>query len=110
MTILITVLITWVILSAVYMIGEKFDLIYDDVFLFIFCAPLTFLIITIGGLGMILYMPVRNVIRPCPRERFEKVSLTLSGKLYKILPNLYFCTDPKAKKLLNKMFFVRVKK
>lgn len=71
-----------------------------------------------GILLVVMFIPYsiyaiffRNTINPIRRERFENLVNKWkkeNSKVFHVCGNLYFWIDPKAKKVYNKIFFVRV--
>ena len=76
----------------------------------------------IGLLALVvLFVPLttyhiffKNTIHPITETRFEELKTLWAKdercKVNHVCGGLYFCTDPKARRLWNKIFFLRVKK
>ena len=75
----------------------------------------------IGGLALIvLFVPLsiyhicfKNTTRPISTARFKELQKEWASnnrcKIHHWFSGLYFCTDPKASRIWNKIFFLRVK-
>lgn len=56
-----------------------------------------------------VWNPIKNVIKPCARDSWEKI-IVIGGLNYvNLTKSIYYVCDPNATHLYNKRFFVRVK-
>ena len=73
---------------------------------FLFFVP----VLVVMVIWWALWCPWKNVVHAVDADRFKMVQKISSGKQFRILPRFYFCTDPAAKNVFNKLFFVRIKR
>ena len=60
-------------------------------------------------LACFIWNPIKNVIKPCSRDKWEKVIAESKLNYVNLTKSIYYVHDPNAKHLYNKRFFVRVK-
>ena len=103
--ILITVLLTNAITSFTYEYFEWSNLWVD----FLSWLALIVLYVPLA----IYHICLKNTISPVAPAQFEKIQTNWEAegrcKLHYLFKGIYFCTDFKASKLWNKIFFLRVK-
>ena len=100
----------WNLLGAFEVLSEKFDWYYKSWHWWIVCFPVLIVIVPIGVLGMIIFKPWQNVIKPVEKDRWDKIMVDFKGKVkYIHIGRFYICFESKAR-FINRLFFIRVKK
>lgn len=102
--------IMWVVLSIFVLLGEHFDWLYTDWFLWCCAFPAA----VASWLALQLYqcfvLPWRNVWFPSDQATFDRVAQASKGWQRRLAPRFYLCWDPAAQYWYHRVFFVRIKK
>ena len=69
----------------------------------------TALTIPFVAIGCFIWSPIKNVIKACPKNRWEKVAVKNRLNYVNLTKSIYYVRDPNATRPWNKRFFVRVK-
>lgn len=102
----------WLIIGGVCCIGDSIDrgvYFIDDAFSVFICLPLLIIALPFYIFYCFVIRPWRNVWTPVTQERFDEVMGKGHSRSWKIFPKIYLCFEAKAR-LINKIFFVRIKK
>ena len=106
--ILLSVLITWMVMGALYTWKEETcnNTLYNilDYAISLPWVVLTGIFIIIWYPFMLIWKFIRNAVKPVTQEAWDRVKIE---KYFKI-GNLYICYDQKAKAFCNKLFLVRI--
>lgn len=102
----------WLILGLFSFIGDWQEWYHSDRFwgvlcfpVIVFAAPFYFLF------GLLIWHPWKNVFFPVTSGDFDRCIAKADGcKVYPITETLYFCVELGAKRIYNKLFFVRIMK
>lgn len=60
-------------------------------------------------IGCFIWNPIKNVVQPCPKNRWEEVAVKGGLNYVNLTKSIYYVRDPDATRPWNKRFFVRVK-
>lgn len=102
----------WTILGLFCFLADTFNWgidLYDTWLGAVVCLPLLVIAFPFYVIYCFIIRPWRSVWKPVERKRFDEVMGWGHSKSWQILPRLYLCFEPKAR-LINKVFFVKVKK
>ena len=106
--ILLSVLITWMVMGALYTWKEETcnNTLYNvlDYAISLPWVVLTGIFIIIWYPFMLIWKFIRNAVKPVTQEAWDRVKIE---KYFKI-GNLYICYDQKARAFCNKLFLVRI--
>lgn len=101
----------WVALGAFCILADTLNFgiaIYSTKFVILVCLPLLIIAFPFYIFYCFVIRPWQNVWAPTTQEHFDEVMGCRPSKSWQIFPGLYLCIEPKAR-LINKVFFVRVK-
>ena len=105
-------MVAWYWLVAAFLLGNLFAAFACDYFEELWSSVIAGIWLVVMFIPYIIYsIFFRNTIKPIEREWFEnRVNKWTKedSKVFHVCGNLYFWIDPKAKKVYNKIFFVRV--
>lgn len=106
--ILLSVLITWMVMGALYTWKEETcnNTLWNilDYAISLPWVVLTGILIIIWYPFMLIWKFIRNAVKPVTQEAWDRVKIE---KYFKI-GNLYICYDQKARAFCNKLFLVRI--
>lgn len=106
--ILLSVLITWMVMGALYAWKEETcnNTLWNilDYAISLPWVVLTGILIIIWYPFMLIWKFIRNAVKPVTQEAWDRVKIE---KYFKI-GNLYICYDQKARAFCNKLFLVRI--
>lgn len=106
--ILLSVLITWMVMGALYTWKEETcnNTLYNvlDYAIALPWVVLTGLFIIIWYPFMLIWKFIRNAVKPVTQEAWDRVKI----EKYLKIGNLYICYDRKARAFCNKLFLVRI--
>ena len=103
-------IICWILLGLFEITAEQYDWRHTQWYYWIMAFPILIVIVPLGVLCMIIYKPWQNVIIPVEKDKWDEIMNTYKNKYkYIHIGRFYICFEPKAK-LINKLFFIRVKK
>lgn len=108
--ILLSVLITWMVMGALYTWKEETcnNTLWNilDYAISLPWVVLTGIFIIIWYPFMLIWKFIRNAVKPVTQEAWDRVKI----EKYLKIGNLYICYDPKARAFCNKLFLVRIAK
>ena len=108
--ILLSVLITWMVMGALYTWKEETcnNTLYNvlDYAISLPWVVLTGIFIIIWYPFMLIWKFIRNAVKPVTQEAWDRVKI----EKYLKIGNLYICYDQKARAFCNKLFLVRIAK
>ena len=106
--ILLSVLITWMVMGALYTWKEETcnNTLYNvlDYAISLPWVVLTGIFIIIWYPFMLIWKFIRNAVKPVTQEAWDRVKI----EKYLKIGNLYICYDQKARAFCNKLFLVRI--
>lgn len=106
--ILLSVLITWMVMGALYTWKEETcnNTLWNilDYAISLPWVVLTGIFIIIWYPFMLIWKFIRNAVKPVTQEAWDGVKI----ERYLKIGNLYICYDQKARALCNKLFLVRI--
>ena len=106
--ILLSVLITWMVIGALYTWKEETcnNTLYNvlDYAISLPWVVLTGIFIIIWYPFMLIWKFIRNAVKPVTQEAWDRVKI----EKYLKIGNLYICYDQKARAFCNKLFLVRI--
>ena len=103
--------VCWTVLGAACVFWGAFysgDLVLDDKLCVFICFPILLIAFPFYVFYCFLIRPWRNVWEPVTQKQFDEVMGMGHSKSWEIFPSVYLCFEAKAR-LINKIFFVRVK-
>ena len=108
--ILLSILIPWMVMGALYTwIEETCNNTLYNVLDYAISLPwvvLTRIFIIIWYPFMLIWKFIRNAVKPVTQEAWDRVKI----EKYLKIGNLYICYDQKARAFCNKLFLVRIAK
>ena len=106
--ILLSVLITWMVIGALYTWKEETcnNTLYNilDYAISLPWVVLTGIFIIVWYPFMLIWKFIRNAVKPVTQEAWDRVKI----EKYLKIGNLYICYDQKARAFCNKLFLVRI--
>jgi hypothetical protein len=98
----------WIVFAVLQLFAEKYDWNCHDWYIWLTTAPISIPVVIMWFLLMLIYNPWRNVIHSVSQYTFNA---EVSRGNLKVLHIWHFkiCYDTDAK-LLNRLFFVKIKK
>ena len=106
--IILSILITWMVMGALYTWKEETrnNTLYNvlDYAIALPWVVLTGIFIIIWYPFMLIWKFIRNAVKPVTQEAWDRVKI----EKYLKIGNLYICYDQKARAFCNKLFLVRI--